>query len=165
MQTETLNSHYKDRKLIHLVQFRLPMIDHQKSQNSLRRPSTLTWTKNSLNRAGVSSPPCGRQAPPPNPSTLPLPTVSRRAAARAGRRDSARPQGRRRRFLLASVERGGRGRLGLLEWFAGMGCCPRRRVVDWSDPALPWPDLGSHGGATSYGGRMGAGPAAAGPGW
>jgi hypothetical protein len=70
-------------------------------------------------------------------------------------------------FLLAPVERGGRDRLGPLEWLTGVVRRPRRRVVGRPDPALPWPDLGFHGGATSYGGRMGVGlsAASAGPGW
>jgi hypothetical protein len=55
------------------------------------------YSLSTLSRAGVSSPSGGGQAPPP--STLappPLPAESRRAATRAGRRVSARPQGRRR---------------------------------------------------------------------
>jgi hypothetical protein len=70
-------------------------------------------------------------------------------------------------FLLASVEREGRGRLRPLERLAGGGRRPRRRVVGRPDPTLPRPDMGFHGGASAFGGRMGAGPAAvtAGPRW
>jgi hypothetical protein len=48
--------------------------------------------------AGVSSPRAGDSSP--HPSVAALPAVSRRAATRAGRRDSARLKGRRRRGIL-----------------------------------------------------------------
>jgi hypothetical protein len=55
-------------------------------------------------------------------------------------------------ILFVPAERGGRGRLGLLEQLAGVGRRPRRRVVGRLDPAMPWSNLGFHGGAASYGG-------------